>query len=90
MRPWTVLNPVFHFGVISRACLIRGAGFAELWHNLLALLIFALALMSLSFLASGFTWKVIYPVFLIGFGYFRFIGKERLARKEGKEVSAYS
>ncbi len=48
MRPWTVLNPVFHFGVISRASLIRGAGFAELWPNLLALLLFALALMSVS------------------------------------------
>ena len=48
MRPWTVLNPVFHFGVISRACLIRGAGFMELWHNLLALLLFALTLMSIS------------------------------------------
>ncbi|WP_440948208.1 APC family permease [Methanosarcina sp. T3] len=32
-----------------------------------------LSLLSLSFLASGFTWKIIYPVFLIGLGYFRFI-----------------
>ncbi|AAM05434.1 predicted protein [Methanosarcina acetivorans C2A] len=29
----------------------------------------------MSFLASRFTWKVIYPVFLIGLGYFRFIVK---------------
>jgi APA family basic amino acid/polyamine antiporter len=36
-----------------------------------------LAFLSLSFLASGFTWKVIYPIFLIGLGYFRFIGKKR-------------
>lgn len=35
-----------------------------------------LSLLSLSFLASGFTWKIIYPVFLIGLGYFRFIGKK--------------
>jgi amino acid transporter len=35
-----------------------------------------LSLISLSFLASGFTWKVIYPVFLIGLGYFRFIVKK--------------
>lgn len=35
-----------------------------------------LSLLSLSFLASGFTWKVIYPVFLIGLGYFRFIVKK--------------
>ncbi|SFM93969.1 APC family permease [Methanolobus profundi] len=34
-----------------------------------------LSFLSLSFLASGFTWKVIYPVFLIGLGYFRFITK---------------
>jgi ABC-2 type transport system permease protein len=48
MRPWTVLNPVYHFGVISRASLIKGAGFAELWPNLLALLAFAVVLMSVS------------------------------------------
>ena len=42
-----------------------------------------LSLITLSFLASGFTWKIIYPIFLIGLGYFRFIGeKEGLARKE--------
>jgi hypothetical protein len=37
-----------------------------------------LSLLSLSFLASGFTWKVIYPIFLIGLGYFRFIGKKEV------------
>jgi amino acid transporter len=31
------------------------------------------ALLSLSILASGFTWKAIYPLFLIGLGYFRFL-----------------
>jgi basic amino acid/polyamine antiporter, APA family len=36
-----------------------------------------LSLLSLSFLASGFTWKVIYPIFLIGLGYFRFIRKAK-------------
>ncbi|RXA17605.1 APC family permease [Methanosarcina sp. MSH10X1] len=35
-----------------------------------------LSLLSLSFLASGFTWKVIYPLFLMGLGYFRFIVKK--------------
>lgn len=34
-----------------------------------------LSFLSLSFLASGFTWKVIYPVFLIGMGYFSFTTK---------------
>jgi len=33
----------------------------------------ALSLVSLSFLISGFTWKIAYPIFLIGFGYFRFL-----------------
>jgi len=36
--------------------------------------VFAFAtLLSLSILASGFTWKAIYPLFLIGLGYFRFL-----------------
>jgi basic amino acid/polyamine antiporter, APA family len=35
-----------------------------------------LSLLSLSFLASGFTWKVIYPISLIVLGYFRFIVKK--------------
>jgi amino acid transporter len=46
-----------------------------------------LSLVSLSFLVSGFTWEVIYPIFLIGFGYYRFLGrnnpdKSAASRKE--------
>jgi ABC-2 type transport system permease protein len=48
MRPWTVLNPVYHFGVISRGALIKGSGLADLWPNLVALLAFALVLMTVS------------------------------------------
>jgi len=49
-------------------------------------IISALALISLSFLASGFTWKIIYPIFLIGFGYFRFIvKKEDLAASQSRQ-----
>jgi ABC-2 type transport system permease protein len=48
MRPWTALNPIYHFGVISRASLIKGAGFPELWPHVLALLAFAVVLMSVS------------------------------------------
>ena len=48
MRPWTALNPVYHFGVISRASLIKGAGLAELWPHVLALAAFAVVLMSVS------------------------------------------
>lgn len=35
-----------------------------------------LGFLSLSFLVSGFTWMIIYPAFLIGFGYYRFLGKK--------------
>jgi ABC-2 type transport system permease protein len=48
MRPWTALNPVYHFGVISRASLIKGAGLDDLWPHLLALLAFTVVLMSVS------------------------------------------
>jgi ABC-2 type transport system permease protein len=48
MRPWTALNPVYHFGVISRASLIKGAGIDDLWPHLLALFVFAVVLMSVS------------------------------------------
>ena len=48
MRPWTALNPIYHFGVISRASLIKGVGFSELWPHVLALLAFAVVLMSVS------------------------------------------
>ena len=48
MQPWTVLNPVYHYGVISRASLIKGAGFEDLWPNLVALAVFATVLMSVS------------------------------------------
>lgn len=48
MRPWTVLNPVYHFGVISRASLIKGSGLDDLWPHLFALLAFAIVLMSVS------------------------------------------
>jgi len=48
MRPLTAFNPVYHFGVITRACLIKGSGFIDLWPNLLALLAFALVLVSVS------------------------------------------
>lgn len=48
MQPFTVLNPVFHFGVIARADMIKGSGIATLWPHLLALLGFALLLVSTS------------------------------------------
>jgi drug efflux transport system permease protein len=48
LRPWTAVNPVYHFGVISRAAMIKGSGFVDLWPHLLALLGFALVLVSIS------------------------------------------
>jgi ABC-2 type transport system permease protein len=48
MQPFTVLNPVFHFGIIARANMIKGSGIATLWPHLLALLGFALLLVSTS------------------------------------------
>jgi amino acid transporter len=50
-----------------------------------------LSLLSLSFLASGFTWKVIYPVFLIGLGYLRFIGKKEsvITSKSRQEIALH-
>lgn len=48
MRPFTVLNPVYHFGVISRSALIKGSGFADLWTHVLALAVIAILLISVS------------------------------------------
>lgn len=51
----------------------------------------ALSLISLTFLISGFTWKIVYPIFLIGFGYFRFVrsmDKTPVSRVPAPEVPA--
>jgi drug efflux transport system permease protein len=48
MRPFTAVNPVYHYGVIARATLIKGSGLIDLWPNVLALLIFAVGLVSVS------------------------------------------
>ncbi len=48
MQPLTVLNPIFHFGRITRGALIKGSGIDTLWPNLLALFLFTLVLVSLS------------------------------------------
>ncbi len=44
----TVLNPVYHFVVISRAALLKGSGMSALWPNFLALFGFTLVLVVLS------------------------------------------
>ncbi|HYM69471.1 MAG TPA: ABC transporter permease, partial [bacterium] len=48
MQPLTVLNPIYHFGHITRGALIKGSGFDALWPNFLALLAFTAVLVSLS------------------------------------------
>jgi ABC-2 type transport system permease protein len=48
MQPFTVINPIYHFGVIARSALIKGSGLEALWPNFLALLLFALAMISAS------------------------------------------
>jgi ABC-2 type transport system permease protein len=48
LQPLTVLNPIHHFATIARGGMLKGSGFATLWPNVLALLIFTLVLVSLS------------------------------------------
>jgi ABC-2 type transport system permease protein len=44
LRPFTMVNPIYHFGVIARAALIKGSGLATLWPHVVALLLFAVVL----------------------------------------------
>ncbi|HSU30466.1 MAG TPA: ABC transporter permease [Bryobacteraceae bacterium] len=48
LQPVTRFNPIYHFGVISRAVLLKGTGLETLWPNFLALLLFTVVLVSLS------------------------------------------
>jgi ABC-2 type transport system permease protein len=48
MQPLTLLDPIRHFGVISRGILLKGSGLDVLWPNFLALFAFTAALLSLS------------------------------------------
>ena len=48
LQPITWLNPIRHFGIISRATLMKGSGIDVLWPNFLALIGFTLVLVSLS------------------------------------------
>ncbi len=44
----TALNPIHHFAAIARGAMLKGDGLEMLWPNVLALLIFTLALAALS------------------------------------------
>lgn len=48
LQPWTLLNPVRHFGVISRGIMLKGSEIDVLYPNLLALLAFCITVVSLS------------------------------------------
>ena len=48
MQPFTVINPIYHFGYVSRGILIRGSTLADLWTHLAALIVIAVVLMSVS------------------------------------------
>lgn len=48
-----------------------------------------LSFISLSFLVSGFTWKILYSVALTGIGYYEFVRKAA-KQKEKEEKAAYT
>jgi ABC-2 type transport system permease protein len=48
LQPVTILNPIRHFGIITRGTLLKGAGLDTLWPHFLALTAFTLILVSLS------------------------------------------
>jgi ABC-2 type transport system permease protein len=48
MQPFTLVNPIRHFGVITRGVLMKGSGIDTLWPNVLALIGFTVVLLSLS------------------------------------------
>ncbi|MEO8656849.1 MAG: ABC transporter permease [Bryobacteraceae bacterium] len=50
LQPLTVLNPIRHFGIITRGVMLKGSTPAELWPNFAALIVFAVILVGLSVL----------------------------------------
>ncbi|MBS1794933.1 MAG: ABC transporter permease [Acidobacteria bacterium] len=48
LQPWTLLNPVRHFGLISRGILLKGSTLDVLYPNLLALAAFCVIVVSIS------------------------------------------
>ena len=48
LQPFTVVNPIRHFGVITRGVMVKGSGFEALWPNFLVLALFTAVLLSLS------------------------------------------
>jgi ABC-2 type transport system permease protein len=46
LQPVAVLNPIYHFGRITRGALIKGSGLDALWVDFLALLAFTVVFVS--------------------------------------------
>ena len=48
LRPFAQANPIYHFGVIARAVMLKGSGVETVWPDFLALGVIAIVLVSLS------------------------------------------
>jgi len=48
LQPVTAINPIKHFAIIARSIMLKGSGLSVLYHDLLALALIALAMISLS------------------------------------------
>jgi len=48
LQPFTLLNPVRHFAIISRGIMLKGSGIEILYPNLLTLLGFCILLVGIS------------------------------------------
>jgi len=48
MQSLTVLNPIRHFGIITRSVLLKGSSFTAVWPHMLALAAFTAVLLTLS------------------------------------------
>ena len=48
LQPVTLINPLRHFGIITRAVLLKGSGLETLWPNFLVLIVFTVVMLSFS------------------------------------------
>lgn len=48
LQPFTIVNPLRHFGIICRSVLLKGSGLETVWPNFLALIVFTVIMMSFS------------------------------------------
>jgi len=48
LQPITIINPIRHFGIITRGAMVKGSTLVELWPSFLALILIAFLLMGVS------------------------------------------